>query len=290
MKVCMACGSDLPENGWNCSSCGHRPVVVDGIVSFAPELSDTISGFDPEGFANLEQFEPGSFWFNSRNALILHALRKYASEATHFLEIGCGTGYVLTSVADAMPALQLTGSELHVSGLAVARRRLGDRASFLQLDARCLPYREEFDVVGVFDVLEHIAEDEKVLAAIWRALHPGGILLATVPQHPALWSKSDEIAHHVRRYRVGELDRKVRDGGFSVLASTSFVTLLFPAMVASRKLAGRPKHRRPGREMRLGPLANHVATFTMTLERALIVAGVRLPFGGSRLLVAQKPA
>ena len=260
------------------------------MVSCLSRQSYRIRSQDSTPKANLQQFEPGSFWFNSRNALILHVLRKYASDAKHFLEIGCGTGYVLTSVADAMPALRLTGSELHVSGLAIARRRLGDRASFLQLDARRLPFREEFDIVGVFDVLEHIAEDEDVLAAIWRALHPGGILLATVPQHPALWSPSDEIACHVRRYRVGELDRKVRDCGFSVLASTSFVTLLFPAMVASRKLARRSKHRRPGREMRLGPLANHVATFTMTLERALIVAGVRLPFGGSRLLVARKPS
>ena len=50
------------------------------------------------------------------------------------------------------------------------------------MDARCIPYEEEFDVVGAFDVLEHIPEDDVVLAQMYRAAKPGSGLLLTVPR------------------------------------------------------------------------------------------------------------
>ena len=77
------------------------------------------------------------------------------------------------------------------------------------MDARRIPFEREFDVVGAFDVLEHIVEDEDVLGQMFKATRPGGGLLVTVPQHPFLWSASDEHAMHQRRYSRAELRRKV---------------------------------------------------------------------------------
>ncbi|MFQ5472513.1 MAG: class I SAM-dependent methyltransferase, partial [Dehalococcoidia bacterium] len=224
-------------------------------MSFAPELSNSLTGFDPDVFATLESLEEGNFWFLARNALILLALKRHAPQSRSFLEIGCGTGFVLRAVAEAFPDWALSGSELHASGLAVARRRLGTKAEFLQLDARRLPFEEEFDAIGAFDVLEHIEEDESVLASVAKALRPGGLFIATVPQHRSLWSPTDDLAHHVRRYAVGELDRKARACAMTVLMSTSFVTLLLPAMFASRALARRSEDHGLEAEMSLGPAA-----------------------------------
>ena len=289
MKLCPSCdGAISNDEGWACQACGYEPPLIEGIPAFAPELSDTTTGFDPAAYAKLASLEPGSFWFNSRNALIVHALRKYAPRARNFLEIGCGTGFILSAIADTRPDLDLTGSELHAAGLAVARRRVGSNVPLLQLDARRLPFREEFDAIGAFDVLEHIVEDEIVLSAVWQALRPDGIFVATVPQHPGLWSPTDDIAYHVRRYRIRELDQKVRAAGFTILASTSFVTLLSPALVVTRLMARRAKDYNAQSEMRLGPTTNMIASMAMSLERALIVAGLRFPFGGSRLVVAKR--
>ena len=65
-------------------------------------------------------------------------------------------------------------------------------------------------------------------------MRPGGGFMATVPQHPALWSLQDEHAHHVRRYTARGLRRKVEAAGFEVVRMTSFVSLLLPMLVAAR--------------------------------------------------------
>jgi 2-polyprenyl-3-methyl-5-hydroxy-6-metoxy-1,4-benzoquinol methylase len=73
---------------------------------------------------------------------------------------------------------------------------------------RAVPSAETFDVIGEFDVLEHIEDEKAVLMAMHRALRPGGDIALTVPQHPRLWSGTDEAAHHKRRYERGELEKR----------------------------------------------------------------------------------
>ncbi len=98
-----------------------------------------------------------------------------------YLEIGCGTGYVLSGVAQAYPAATVVGTEVFSVGLPYAASRVRS-AELLQMDARQIPYVSEFDVIGAFDVLEHIDEDELVLNSMFRALRPGGGIAITVPQ------------------------------------------------------------------------------------------------------------
>src|SRR4030095_11666933 len=150
--------------------------------------------------------------------------------AKTFLEIGCGTGFVLSGVKEALPSLTLAGSEIFSEGLGFAAQRLPD-VDLFQMDARRIPFREEFDVIGAFDVLEHIQEDEAVLTQMYAATKKGGGILITVPHHPFLWSGSDEFARHARRYKTRELCDKVRRAGFHVLRVTSFVSVLLPALI-----------------------------------------------------------
>jgi SAM-dependent methyltransferase len=229
----------------------------------------------------------GNFWFQARNVLIIQTLRRFFPDLRRLLEIGCGTGFVLSGVAAAFPAAELTGSEVFSAGLPYAAARLL-QAEFLQMDARTIPYVEHFDVVGAFDVLEHIAEDEQVLAEIHKALRPGGGLIVAVPQHSWLWSQQDELACHVRRYTANELRRKAVAAGFIPIYETSFVSLLLPLMWLSRYRGKTDEQQDPLRELRIGQIANRMLGAVMALERGFIRSGVRFPFGGSRLLVAKR--
>jgi SAM-dependent methyltransferase len=191
---------------------------------------------------------------------------------------------VLEGLRRAFPELRLVGSELYEEGLEHARRRLPG-VELLRLDARELPFEGAFDVVGAFDVLEHVEEDERVLAEMHRAARLGVVLL--VPQHPRLWSGADTFAHHVRRYTRTELVGKMRRAGFEVVQATSFVTGLLPAMVASRaahRLLRRPYD--PIAELEPGAL-NGVFERVLDGERRLIGRGVSLPVGGSLLVVGR---
>jgi SAM-dependent methyltransferase len=285
MLICPECRHPLAAHLPVCISCGFAPEVLDGFVAWAPDLAKNYEGFPPESFAGLAAVEAENFWFRARNQLIVWALGKYFPEFRSLLEVGCGTGFVLSGIARHFSGARLVGSEIFTAGLVHAAQRLPG-VELIQMDARRLPYDAEFDVVAAFDVIEHIKEDERVLANLYRATRPGGGCLITVPQHRWLWSAVDEAACHERRYTAEEVHRKIRSAGFRILMSTSFVTLLLPAMLFSRLVGNRSGRADSEDELRLPSVVNRLFMSIMNLEAAGIRAGMRWPLGGSRLVVA----
>lgn len=287
MKICLRCGGALGEPTWHCAKCSFAPSALGAYTAFAPSLADAERGFDARFYQQLASLEAGNFWFRARNELVLWALTRYFPGAGSLLEVGCGTGFVLGAIASAFPNLDVVGTEIHSEPLDVAARR-APGATLLQLDARAIPYRDEFDLACAFDVLEHIQEDRQVLKEMAKALRPGGGMVLTVPQHPFLWSVHDENAHHVRRYRREELRSKLSEAGFDVVRLTSFVSLLLPAMLLSRLLSGRNRQRNPFGEFELGTIANRTLEGILAVERVLIRGGLNFPAGGSLLAIARK--
>lgn len=287
MKLCTSCHLPFSAENWQCPTCGHTPVQkTASILSFAqPEEG---AGFRSEFFSVLAALEAGHFWFQGRNRLITHTLSRYFPQAQSFLEIGCGTGFVLSEVGRSFPALQLSGGEYFAAGLPFAAERVPG-AKLYQVDARQIPFVEEFDVIGAFDVLEHIPDDAAALASIAGALRPGGGVIFTVPQHRWLWSANDDYACHQRRYSRREMVDKIEAAGLRVEFVTSFVSLLLPVMMLSRLRQG--QGRAGGDhldELRLHPAVNGFCAALMSLEFGLIRCGLRLPVGGSLLVVAKK--
>jgi len=257
------------------------------------ELEVRTGGFNQRSFSYLADREANHFWFRARNQLIIWLLKKYAKKFDRFLEIGCGTGFVLEAISKRYPKASLSGGELYLEGLAFAKKRIPS-ANLFQLDATTLVAQEPLDCIGAFDVLEHIDQDEIVLTRIYEALAPAGLLIITVPQHPFLWSKADEVARHVRRYTASEVHRKLKTAGFRLLYSGSFVTLLFPLLIVSRMLKIKETKHDEGHgsiesnELEINPVLNWIFEQFMKLELLLIQSGCRLPIGGSRVVVCQK--
>jgi SAM-dependent methyltransferase len=237
----------------------------------------------------IAEVEPLSFWFRARNRLIVSMVRRHAPEAQSLLEVGCGTGFVLSALREAFPGLHLVGAEPLSEGLEVAQRRLPD-VELRSLDAAHLPYEAEFDVVGAFDVLEHIEDDMAALRSAAKATRRGGVVILLVPQHPRLWSRMDTIGRHVRRYTRRGLLTKVRGAGLEPVQTSSFVSALLPAMIASRGIRRVLRcHFDPVAELRPGRL-NALFERILDGERRLIERGISLPVGGSLLVVARKAA
>lgn len=287
MKRCLSCQTLFVADTWHCPDCGYLPLKSEGgIISFTQ--AEEGDGFRSEFFKDLATLEAGHFWFQGRNKLIIYVLSRYFPQAHSFLEIGCGTGFVLAEVSRSFPALQLSGGEYFAAGLPFASTRVPG-AKLYQVDARQIPFVEEFDVVGAFDVLEHIPDDSAALASIAEALRSGGGVIFTVPQHRWLWSATDDHACHERRYSRRELVEKIEAAGLRVEFVTSFVSLLLPVMMLSRlrQVQGREAGDHLD-ELRLHPLVNGFCAKLMRLEFGLIRCGVRLPVGGSLLVVAKK--
>jgi SAM-dependent methyltransferase len=257
---------------------GLTPISV-----FAPELAQKNEGFDKALFKTLFQIEPSHFWFKSRNEIILLCLKKYFPIARSFCEIGCGTGCVLQAISAENPNMTVTGSEIYLSALDYAAQR-APHASLIQADICRFPFESEFDVIGSFDVLEHIDNDAHALQNIYKALKDNGGLILTVPQHKWLWSPYDDMACHKRRYSRKELRTKLETAGFKIIRMTSFMTFLLPIMAVSRF----KKTHDPSTLLSVNRTMNTIFYQINRIEQILINRNINLPFGGSLLCIAGK--
>jgi SAM-dependent methyltransferase len=255
--------------------------------------------YAPSFFEALFKAEDRHFWFRARNEVIGSLVEQVVSSLSpgyRVLEVGCGTGNVLRMLEQKCPRGFVMGMDLFEEGLRFARQRIS--CPLIAGDAGKPPFAVQFDLIGMFDVLEHLEDDQRVLADLNRMLVPGGALLLTVPAHPELWSYFDVAACHCRRYRLEELRQKLSARGFEITYITEFMTALFPLAWVKRRLfvsqraIAAPATQRDRdlalRELRIVPLLNGLMLLLLSLEIKWIARRRRLPLGTSILAVARK--
>lgn len=203
------------------------------------------------------------------------------------MEIGCGTGFVLRGIHNEFPEVSLSGTEYLEEGLFCARKKVPS-ACLKKLNALDMNDHQKYDSIGAFDVIEHIENDGLALSNLAKALKRNGCLLITVPQHKWLWSVTDMNAGHFRRYSRKELIKKVTGTGLKVEFSTSFVSLLIPFMFLNRLFLNFKKTDQ-SEEFLISATLNLTLKSIMYVEILLIKYGIKIPLGGSLLLVARKP-
>lgn len=289
MKICLKCENRYTASNWRCPLCGSDPVQTNGVTSFAPDSDEIDDGFNPDYYDKFFRLEETHFWFQHRNEIVLWAYEKFFPDSRSFFELGCGTGFVLSAIEKKFPEVKIYGGEIHTKGLSFAQRRV-TKAAFFQLDARNIPFEEEFDVIGAFDMLEHFQEDEGAIRQIYKATKTGGGILLTVPQHPFLWSSFDEFFHHVRRYTSKELKSKIEGAGFKIVWISSFMSLPLPFLIASRSFKRHSNKNYNGFDEFQKSLAyNRLMRKILNLEGLMIrKAQMRLPVGSSLFVVAKK--
>lgn len=287
MRRCLQCDARFGAAGWVCARCGYQP-TRDRFPRFTDEarsIDYAVDAYDEDRWAAFEA--ANAFWYRPRARLIAALIAQHFDEPERLLEVGCGAGGVLEALAATFPATELTGGEPAAEALAIASRRVSG-AELLVLDATHLPFRDEFDVVGAFDVIEHLADDRAAIREMAAAVKPGGGLLITVPQHPRLWSRYDEAGGHHRRYTRQELTEKLEVEGLTVERVTSFVTSLLPAVAWSRWRANRAQNYDVVEFDSSPKPAAGVLEWMLDREVDLITRGVSLPAGSSLVAVARR--
>jgi SAM-dependent methyltransferase len=197
------------------------------------------------------------------------------------LEIGCGTGHNFAMLGEfgRVDALEL---DEEVRGLA--EQRLGRSIMRAPLPELLDVPDRHYDVIGAFDVIEHIDDDRAAIASIATKLKPGGKFVMTVPAHQWMWSAHDVVNHHKRRYSKRALRALIEASPVELDAIGYFNSLLFPLAVAERlssKLRGNDS---AGLTLPPAPI-NSAFERTFALERHL-VGRLPLPVGLSLFAVA----
>lgn len=207
------------------------------------------------------------------------------------LEVGIGNGDVACFLKN--KGIDMEGADIFPEAIANCKKILD--IPLHQMDALKIPFRERYDIIGAFDLLEHIDNDTLALKNIFSACKTGGKIIVTVPAMRLLWGYFDIGSHHKRRYSKRELKEKMEEAGFKIERISFFMTLLFPVLFIYRLLFGMTKSARKvetGRitispEHKPTPILNNIMLFIFRIEKCLLNF-VNLPFGTSLIAIARK--
>ena len=235
-------------------------------------------------YETLYRHEEKHWWYAVRRHLVhdlIHAYTKGASLA--ILDIGCGTG-ALTKELERYGSA--TGIDFSQQAVDFCRSRGVKDVRLGSVEATgCAP--DSFDAVLCLDVLEHLPDDETGIAEIHRVLKPGATAIIFVPTFQSLWSVTDEVSLHFRRYRLPVLLEKFERLGFTIERKSYFNTFLFP-LIALVRISVRLLHIKMESEAETGDgMLNKILYFIFDIERRCLKF-INFPFGVSGMIVAKK--
>jgi ubiquinone/menaquinone biosynthesis C-methylase UbiE len=119
-----------------------------------------------------------SFYVNSTTRETLARLRM--RPADRVLDVGCGTGELLTRLAAKYPASKLAGLDPVLEMLNVAKRKLSADVDLRVGWANSLPWKDgSFDVVVSCNMFHYITHPVAAIREMERVLRPGGQLVIT---------------------------------------------------------------------------------------------------------------
>jgi SAM-dependent methyltransferase len=237
------------------------------------------------------EVEDTYWWFVARRWLVRALLGRYLAASVtprRIVDVGCGTGATLATLAEHG---EVIGIDRSPHALHYCQKRGHHRLA--RGDAAALPLADEsVDVLTALDLLEHIGDDAGAVREFVRVLRPGGLLIATVPAGPMLWSEHDEALDHLRRYRAREFRRLLDAAGLEVLRFSPLITTLL-APIALLRLAQRLRPKRAGRPQTAliipPPWINRWLIRLLVWENRWLLR-FRLPFGVSLMAAAAKTA
>jgi len=230
----------------------------------------------------IEQQE-NHWWFKARRKIIHTILKKkISSKNTTILEIGCGTGSNLLMLREFG----------HVSAMEMDKFALDHASKITGIDVKTgwlpdnIPFQGKFDLICMFDVLEHIKDDTLALIKTRKMLNPNGILILTVPSHSWLYGTHDKIHHHYRRYSTKALKKILNISKIKILKTSHLNFFLFPALVLARIADAFYEQKKTIGYKTPRKLLNTLLYKIFVFERYLI-AKINVPFGGSVIVLAK---
>lgn len=176
---------------------------------------------------------PGHFWIRRRFEVFRRLAGGLVLTCREIAEVGCGHGLLQRAIEEAY-GREVAGFDLNEFALKQNLSRLS-RIYCYDTCEKSPAFRERFDLLLLFDVLEHIADEDHFLSALRFHLAPGGKLVVNVPAGQWAYSAYDHAAGHVRRYSICSLEEAVQRSGFKVADWTYWGFPLIPSLLL-RKL------------------------------------------------------
>ena len=246
--------------------------------------SEPIS-YTKNGHDIILNYEDNSFWYKHRNECIKSLLK--TNKVLNILDVGGGNGYVSHMIQQM--GVRVTLLEPGTSGVLNALNR--GVIEVIKGTPKTLGMRVgSFEAIGLFDVLEHIENEDEFLQSLNCGLKNQGKLFITVPAHQYLWSNFDVEVGHFRRYNLLSLVSKLEENGFYVIYKSYFFSLLLIPLYMLRKVFKINKSRMNRKKEHIGAsnIIGRLVGVVLIFEKWFISRQIKLPFGTSCIVVAVK--
>jgi len=284
MLVCPKCSGTIQDHkeNYDCLECGMSYSMRENVLNLVYERMGT-GEYKYDDYFNeilkIKEAEDVHFWFKNRNNIILSLFERFVTSEDHCIEIGAGTGCMAQLLIK--KGYNLSVGELHPVGIKLAKEKSINR--LYQFNINENPFRLEFDVVGMFDVLEHIEDDISALRNVHQMLKEKGRLILSVPAHQWLWCKDDEVSRHFRRYELKTLKDLLKSQGFNILYAKNMFVMIIPLLFLRSKL------KLYSNEIKINSLLNIFLDHLCSIENKIInKLKISPSIGGTIFCVAQK--
>ena len=239
ISTCQVCGSsertlkfeDAPYKVFTCSSCSF--------VYVSPRLTGQalLDVYNETYWKSDNPKERGYADYAKESALYLKTYRKrmklvskWLPKAGRILDVGCAAGYFLQ-------VAQQHGHDVHGVELseAIAKQAIDSLGpervfnGFLDDAATARNWQDQsFDLVTIWDVIEHVPEPQSLLASIKKLIKPGGkLLLETQNVDSKLANRLGKRWHHYKHdehlyhFNPSTISKLLSDCGYNVLTCGS---------------------------------------------------------------------
>jgi SAM-dependent methyltransferase len=172
------------------------------------------------------------FWIQRRFNVLRRLAGSLIPIAGEIAEIGCGHGLLQRQIEETY-GREVTGFDLNEFALKQSLARLSNIFCY-DIHQQDPSLRQRFDLVFLFDVLEHMADEDRFLRAVMFHLAPGGKLVLNVPAGNWAYSAYDEAAGHVRRYSIRSLEDTAGRNRLQIAKSSYWGLPLAPTLLLRR--------------------------------------------------------
>ncbi len=239
---------------------------------------------DPRYGAQYARLYREHWWWRAREEYLSRLLDRLIGPrgVGETFDFGCGDGLFF-------PILQRYGTE-RPRGLEYDASLLDPAGPwFDRITAGALvddpAERGRYGLIVALDVLEHLEQPEAALAILRRRLRSGGWFVATVPAFDALWTAHDDVNHHVRRYRLHEVEALIAGAGFTIVESRYFFVWLamIKWLVARVEQLFAPRAAPP----KVPPAAINACALALSRFEQRLLSDRHPGFGSSAIVVAR---
>lgn len=218
---CACCGRPMTGLGEfkgfrhsKCDDCGYEHFLADSTV-----VSSGLYQDDADYIADMEISRDHRSLLQWNHYKAIDYIQRGCRQGATVLDVGCFNGFLVRELLNR--GFDAKGVDFNEVAIEFGRMKygLGDRIS-TQAVEDLVPPERGYDVITLFEVIEHLPSFDRLLGVLSGCLALGGVLIISTPNARMSWRPPlDFPPHHLSRFTPEALRALVRSHGLEDVAS-----------------------------------------------------------------------